>query len=468
MFVSPPSKEMRLSSCICKTMPRLATIWMTLGLLGSLLATSVSRIGHATEFRTTSGNRTIVRTVSATSRLGFDDDSAERMDAPSYQPDGEPFGVIDHSGYMTEYGGGCQVGGCGVGTGCGVGGGCYEPICVERFWVELEFLLWWRESRFYPPLVTGNDPGILPDAAVLFGGGTVSEQARPGGRLQFGMWLDDCQCLGIGGRFVSIGEAKNRFELNSGDEPFFARPFFDDASGQQEALVIDNMGTQGTTSGQIRVLTESEFLAADAFLRCLMMRTGNSRLDFLFGYQMGRLNESLLIESNSTSTSSTTAISSLSVRDSFQTSNEFHGGHFGIHGRYQRGCWGLELMSKFGFGNMNQQANLSGATSPNRPNSGLLVQQGSNAGLHTRDTFSYMHDTGIKLFYHPAERIKLSVGYSLMFFSSVLRPGDQIDTTVDSRFFGPQPPADAVHPEFNFNSTHFYAHGLNLGLECRF
>ncbi len=426
------------------------------------------QFGHATEFRTTSGNRTIVRTVSATSRVGFDDDTQRQMDAPTHQHDELEFGVLDHGGYMMEYGDGYHLGGsCGVDASCGVGVGRYGPVCIERFWVEFEFLLWWRESRFYPPLVTGNDPGVLPDATVLFGGGSVDEQARPGGRLQFGMWLDDCQCLGIGGRFVSIGDAKNRFELNSGDLPFFARPFFDDLTGQQEALVVDNMGTQGTTFGQIQVLTESEFLAADAFLRCLMVRTCHSRLDFLFGYQMGRLNEGLLIESSSSPTGATAA-DSLRVRDSFRTSNEFHGGHFGIQGRYQRGCWGLELMTKFGFGNMNQQADLSGSTDPNRPNSGLLVQQGSNAGVHTRDTFSYMHDTGIKLFYHPVDRIRLSVGYSLMFFSSVLRPGDQIDTTVDSSFFGLEPSPNAVRPAFDFNATHFYAHGLSLGLECRF
>lgn len=447
---------------------------MIVGFVGTLLAAPVPSMGHASEFRTTTGNRTIVRTVSATSHLDFDDESERQMDAPIHPHDEQGFGFFDPGGSMLAYGDewhgdvSCVGGSCGMGTGCGVGVGCYGPVCVERFWVELEFLLWWRESRFYPPLVTGDDPGVLPDATVLFGGGTVGEQARPGGRLQFGIWLDDCQCLGVGGRFVSIGDAKNRFELNSGDHPFFARPFFDDAIGRHEALVIDNMGTQGTTSGQIQVLTESEFLAADAFLRCLMVRTCHSRLDFLFGYQMGRLNESLLIDSTSTAVGTTNAVGSLRVLDSFRTSNEFHGGHFGIQGRYQIGCWGLELMSKFGFGNMNQRADLSGATDPSRPNSGLLVQQGSNAGVHTRDTFSYMHDTGLKLFYHPTERIRLSVGYSLMFFSSVLRPGDQIDTTVDSRFFGAQPAPNAVRPAFDFNSTHFYAHGLNLGLECRF
>jgi hypothetical protein len=232
----------------------------------------------------------------------------------------------------------------------------------------------------------------------------------------------------------------------------------------KNALVIDNMGTQGTVAGQLILLTESEFLAADAFLRCLMLRTGCSRLDFLFGYQFGRLNESLVIDTSSTFGETST----LSVRDSFLTQNQFHGGHFGLQGQYRWGLLGVEMMTKFGFGNMHQKVILDGSSTGTSPNSGLLVQELTNEGTHQRDVFSYMHDTGIRLAYYPTERVKLSLGYSLIFFSDVLRPGDQIDTNVDGRLFFVPPPADAARPAQQFRSTHFYAHGLNLGLECRF
>ena len=183
------------------------------------------------------------------------------------------------------------------------------------------------------------------------------------------------------------------------------------------------------------------------------------------GYQFGRLDENLVIDTTSTNT----AIGTLNVRDSFVTQNEFHGGHFGLEGEYRWGCWGLELLARFGFGNMQQKAILSGATSNSSQNSGLLVQEETNAGTHQRDEFSYMQDSGAKLVYYPTERLKLSLCYSLIFFSDVLRPGDQIDTSVDSRLFPPTtPPAGVVDPAFTFNSNHYYAHGLNFGVECRF
>jgi hypothetical protein len=435
-------------------MLRRTALLIIVSLLSALIVTPWMSVGHAIELRTTSGDRTIIRTVSTARTYGRAEETEQEEIAPlAAAPEYDEFVPVDSDwGLM------------GFEPACHAGPGFCAPVCAERFWVELEFLLWWREGRSFPPLVTTDDPGILPNATVLFGGGQLHEQARPGGRLQFGLWLDDCQCLGIGGRFVSIAEARNRYDLDSDNLAFFARPFFDadPAVSAQEAQVIANAPGQ---TGALSLVTESQFLAADAFFRCLMLRNDYSRLDFLFGYQLGRLDENLIIETTSTNPD----IGTLGVRDSFLTRNEFHGGHFGVQGQYRRGFWGLEMMAKVGFGNMNQQAELSGATTGSTQNSGLLVQQETNAGTYQRDTFSYMHDTGIKLAYYPSEHIKLSLGYSLMFFSDVLRPGDLIDTSVDSRLFpATSPPTGVARPAFEFHSNHFYAHGLNLGIECRF
>jgi hypothetical protein len=438
-------------------MPRLASHLTVVGILGAFLGTPLSGVARAIELRTTSGDRTIVRNVSTASWLARADESDEQAASPWTDSDVEELGADEFGWGLMEHDSGYAMGhGCQDGYGCQDGSACCDPICAERFWVELEFLLWWREGRDFPALVTGA-PGTLSDPAspVLFGGGQLSEQARPGGRLQFGMWLDDCQCLGVGGRFVSIGTARTRFDLVGApnDDQFFARPFFN--TNQTNALVVHNAGA---AIGNLNLVTDSEFMTADAFLRCLVMRTGYSRLDFLFGYQFGRLDESLLI--NSVTLPPTPF---LAVTDSFVTRNEFHGGQFGIQGQYLWGIIGLELMARFGFGNMHQEATLEGNSSGTSPNSGLLVQQSQNEGTYQRDVFSYMHDTGLRLVYFPTERVKLSLGYSMLFFSDVARPGDQIATNVDGSPFG----LDSV-PPFKFESTHFFAHGLNLGLECRF
>jgi hypothetical protein len=425
-----------------------ASVLLTTGLIWVVLSPTAAAI----ELRTSYGQRNVVRNVSTTRFLNQPVQESESFEMPAVpepaieQWPGEEMLVYD--------------------TDCGKGAVACAPACCKSLWVELEFLLWWREGRCFPPLVTTDNPGILPAATVLFGGDQLAEQARPGGRLEAGWWMDNCQCLGVGGHYVAIGESSNRYAISSDQLSFIARPFFDadPAVNAPDAQVIANLPDQ---TGALRLVTDSEFIAADAFVRCLIARRGFSRVDFLFGYQFGRINEGLVIETTSTNP----AIGTLDVRDTILTRNEFHGGHFGLQGEFRRGCWGLEMLAKFAFGNVRQEALLSGATSNSTQNSGLLVQEETNAGLHRRDDFSYMHDTGAKVFYYPTESVKVSLGYSLMFFSDVLRPGNQIDTAVDSRLFPTPPPpapAGAVRPAFEFDPTHFYLHGLNLGLECRF
>jgi len=73
-----------------------------------------------------------------------------------------------------------------------------------------------------------------------------------------------------------------------------------------------------------------------------------------------------------------------------------------------------------------------------------------------------MEDVGIKLAYFPSERLKLSIGYSLMYWSSVVRPGNQIDLSVDSRLFTnsvvDQPPPIPRLPQ----STDFLVPGIEF------
>src|SRR5262245_16532969 len=75
-----------------------------------------------------------------------------------------------------------------------------DSLNSERLWVEAEFLLWWMRGDRVPPLVTGSPPGApigqagvlgVPGTVVLFGGERTNSDARSGGRLTIGVWLDD-------------------------------------------------------------------------------------------------------------------------------------------------------------------------------------------------------------------------------------------------------------------------------------
>jgi hypothetical protein len=57
--------------------------------------------------------------------------------------------------------------------------------------------------------------------------------------------------------------------------------------------------------------------------------------------------------------------------------------------------------------------------------------------------------------------VTATVGYTFLYISSVVRPSDQIDRSVNIA-----PPN--TRPAFSFHATDFWTQGVNLGLEIRF
>ena len=65
-------------------------------------------------------------------------------------------------------------------------------------------------------------------------------------------------------------------------------------------------------------------------------------------------------------------------------------------------------------------------------------------------------------------------GYSFLYVNSVVRPGNQINRNINptpSVSWTGEPPATLkgpAEPSFEFNSSSFWAHGINAGLTLRF
>jgi len=382
---------------------------------------------------------------------------------------------IDETEFIGEegaYDAGCCADACGV-PACNLFGG--------GFWVDMDFLLWWRDERGFPALLTttpqtgGGPPGSIPGARVLFGG-VEDESARPGGRLEFGLWLDPCRRTAVGVRYLAVADATMSAEYNSDGIGFLARPFtsIDGTVATSTAFpVINSLATQPTT-GRLALRTDSEFQAGDVFFQWTLRQSACASFGFLAGYQIAQIDESLLIESVTVGVPP----QSIAVSDLFDARNEFHGGIFGLRGDYRCGQFGVELLGRFGFGNMRQSIFIDGSTittaadgSTDTRARGLLAQPETNGGSHQQDKFSFTNEAGVKLAFYPVEHLKLSLGYSLMYWSSVVRPGHEIDTSVDSRLLTAlapplQPPA--TRPAFTFDPTDYLVHGLTLGGELRF
>jgi hypothetical protein len=136
-----------------------------------------------------------------------------------------------------------------------------------------------------------------------------------------------------------------------------------------------------------------------------------------------------------------------------------------------RGCWTIDLLGKVAIGGVSQQAKISGTTtisqdSDSNTYDGGVLALPSNIGTHKQNVFAALPEFNVNLRYQWSPLWKVSVGYTFMALTNVLRPGDQINLNVDPDQF---PPGTAgQNPTFVFNESDIWLQGINVGLECNF
>jgi hypothetical protein len=105
---------------------------------------------------------------------------------------------------------------------------------------------------------------------------------------------------------------------------------------------------------------------------------------------------------------------------------------------------------------------------------GGLFAQPSNIGKRSGDRFAVLPSLELKVGYAINQRTRVVVGYDLLYWDEVVRPGDQINHRVNlsqnavldptglGRLVGPAQPAPL------FNRSDLWAQGISVGLEFRY
>jgi len=396
-------------------------------------------------------------------------------------------------------GGSCDSMGCSGHSACGCNAcsanawrPCFTLCFPQDGWASFEYLSWNQRGMSLPALVTQSrvptpraNAGVLDlnTTDVLFGGNKVLDNGFDGGRLQFGVWLDKCHLWGIGAEYFQLSEQSESFRQNSTGNPILARPFFNVLTGRNDAeLVAFNDPTTNTAiSGTVTAEATSQLTGAGFHLRRQMNSYSGcgrewlcggtsmiqSRTDLLMGYRYLQLDESVRINENLVSAGNDPGL--FVIDDSFETLNQFNGVDLGILYNRRRGLWSLDLLGKLALGNTHQVVDINGTTRIGgaAAQTGGLLAQTSNIGRHERDRFSFVPELGATAGYYLTRNLKLKAGYTVIFWSSVVRPGDQIDLDVNPNFLPPVavPFAGAQRPGFQFDDSDYYVHGVNLGAE---
>jgi hypothetical protein len=380
-----------------------------------------------------------------------------------------------------------------MGMDCGCCGWLDYPAGMRgplgQWWVSAEYLRWKVREARTPPLVTAGplaDPrgGVLGDPAtqILFGG-AISFNWQNGFRVGLGYWFDESQTLGLEGSFFYLVQQINKFTAGPTPGTFVGRPFFDVAPGLNGEAAEEVAGTNLT--GSVTVKLSTKLLGGELNLRTNLGSDvwpdgWSYHVDGLVGFRFLQLQESLSIVENLVVLVPAGALNpgdGLAVMDEFKTRNSFYGGQIGLDGELRWGRWFLNVRGKVAFGVTHQLVTIDGQTMFFQPAGNLVATQPggllalpTNMGGHTRTVFSVVPEVGLNLGYQLTEHWRIFAGYTVLYWSHVARPGQQIDRVINSN----QLPSIAgpgglgggpARPMLSIRDTSFWVQGLNLGAE---
>lgn len=364
------------------------------------------------------------------------------------------------------------------------------PVIPYRTWIAADYLrMKYKNSAVGVPLVTANSDttsiGALnePGTAILFGDGadpSINFGTVSGWRVTAGTWLKTTMPHAIEVSGFWMDRRERMFEASSpgGTAPLVSVPFF---ATQPFNFINPGGETALTANGapnRVNVTLTSHLWGAEVnvimdpqaeppgFLR-IMPLLGFRHLDLLENLS---LTDTFIDQANG---------GTLVVSDGFGTRNQYYGAQLGFRASLDLGRWFIDTNARIALGINHQTLNIEGATTvnnsafsfPNGATPGGVFAQPSNIGSLRRDVFAYVPDGEIKLGYELTQGIRLSFAYQFLYMSTVVRPGQQLDRNINptqNAFFAAPPTVGPLAPLPNFRSTDFWAHGINVGIECRY
>jgi len=366
-----------------------------------------------------------------------------------------------------------------------------------------------RKAQLPAPLVTIGPfnpdtfvPGVSPTpaalsspgTAVLFGGQNLSLGTFSGLRLQGGIDLTEDRTLAVeGGGFVL--EQRSRFfaaASNAAGVPFLAIPVIDSVTGRETSVATsfadDSANVFGGLQGSVFAETTTRLWGAEANLSSLVLRRDALRATALAGFRYLSLKESLSVGEDFTPIGQPLDPGflggpiglgqSVAALNRFTTQNQFYGGQVGARLEYLGDRFSAGLTAKVALGDTSQRIDVNGNSTLFSPGQAPVTAAGgvlalpSNMGRRTYDSFSVVPEVGLNLGIQLTSYARATVGYTFLYWTDVVRPGNQIDRVVDrttvptlQQFI---PGATGTRPAPLHAQSDFWAQGISFGLELSF
>lgn len=305
-----------------------------------------------------------------------------------------------------------------------------------RWYGRAEFLYWWLGNQQAPPLATL----AYANGTQSVGGGALDlgSKGQTGGRISFGSWIGDDRFFGIEADALFLARRSGAI---GGNASAVGLPFVDPNGAPQSA--------PGGANGAYRVAGDTSLWGLELAGRLPITQNSAWRIDGLLGAKYLHLAESLQSDSFGVDG----AGAARAIADSLNAANDYWLTQIGVDGAVRYGRASLGATARFGLGVDVQTANLAGTT--NGAPGGFLVGAG-NAGNHTRSTFAWVPEFGVRTGFDLTSRLRATAGYTVLLLPTAIRPGDLID-----------PVHGSGRPTFAFGESSFFAQGISGGIEFR-
>ena len=350
-------------------------------------------------------------------------------------------------------------------------------------WNNIELLFWWPMRQPVPPLVFGTRSGAppvprRPGTILLIGGRSLDTEPSAGGRFTLGYAINDDQTAGLEVVYFFLGTRTFSESLRDigGQTRSFGLPYTNAVSGADEILTL---AVPGATNSLLTASTSVRVQGWEVNGVANLHDGKNVKLNGLAGWRYFQVHEGLRLEQTQFRPIGTGGV--VQTADQFDAHNRFHGGQFGLHADMRHGAAFCEMTAKIAFGQTYEVVKIEGMThfAPGSlgpvlrtfGGSGIFVQP-SNAGRTANGVFAVVPEGTLKVGFRVGDTGRIYLGYSFIYLSDAVRPGDQIDRTLNPAQIplvsGSGPVYNGDRPLRLVTRSDFWVQGFLLGLETRY
>jgi Putative beta barrel porin-7 (BBP7) len=345
--------------------------------------------------------------------------------------------------------------------------------------IGVEALVWWVKASPTPvPIITDGLYG-RPGASVLLGGDSLDTNVNAGFRVAAGYAVRDGFALEA--NFLYIGQRSTSSSVASSGltgSTDLLLPFFDVNRNRED---ITEISFAPVYSGTAKVELTNSMMGAEANASWSIASEHPWDVGILGGFRWLQLKERYTITTSSPANPPQDR-DIWNTSDSFDTHNNFYGTQFGARARYDKDRWFAGGALKLAVGAMVQSVDVDGSlvtndfstTGATQSFAGGYFALPTNIGNHSRTVFAVVPEVQLNVGFRITPAASIFAGYSFLYASSVARPGNQINrniNTTQSVAYVGDPSASlkgSAQPAFNFNSSDFWAQGLNIGFSVAF